>query len=64
MTDTERVVKIDVDYISYDKMAYLFSDGSKEFWFPKASIIDFEKEDNKFISITIPEWLAIEKGLV
>jgi len=45
-----------------DKAILLF-DGKKEVWVPKSQIEDMEREKN-MITITIPEWLAIEKELI
>lgn len=39
--------------------AFLVHDGEKEFWLPKAMT-----EMNGDGTFTLPEWLAIEKGIV
>ena len=55
-------------FVHHTDMAVLVNDGTEELWIPKSQIEedlnwdDFEKEDE--IEFTIPEWLAIEKGLV
>ena len=43
--------------------AILVSDGTKQAWLPRSQI-EIENEDLKFSTVTLPEWLAIEKGLV
>lgn len=43
--------------------AYLINDGLKEVWLPK-SLTEVNDEDPKNFSVTIPEWLAMEKGLI
>ena len=42
-----------------DEGAYLINDGEKDFWLPKKLT-----EDNGDGTFTIPEWLAVEKGIV
>jgi hypothetical protein len=39
--------------------AYLVNDGDKDYWLPKKLT-----EDNGDGTFTIPEWLAVEKGIV
>jgi hypothetical protein len=39
--------------------AYLVNDGIKDYWLPKSLT-----ENNRDGTSTIPEWLAIEKGIV
>jgi hypothetical protein len=39
--------------------AFLVSDGEKDYWLPKSMT-----ENNRDGTFTIPEWLAIEKGIV
>ena len=43
--------------------AYLFSDGGNEFWCPKSQILEMERSGDGY-DVKIPEWLAIEKGIV
>lgn len=42
-----------------DEGAYLVTDGVKDYWLPKKLT-----EDNGDGTFTIPEWLAVEKGIV
>jgi hypothetical protein len=39
--------------------AYLVNDGDSDYWLPKKLT-----EDNRDGTYTIPEWLAVEKGIV
>jgi hypothetical protein len=39
--------------------AFLVNDGDKDYWLPKKLT-----EDNGDGTFTIPEWMAIEKGIV
>lgn len=41
------------------ELAFLVNDGDKDYWLPKA-----KTEDNGDGTFTLPEWLAIEKGIV
>jgi tRNA-splicing ligase RtcB len=47
-----------IDETPGDK-AFLVNDGDKDYWLPKAMT-----ENNGDGTFTIPEWLAIEKGIV
>lgn len=40
--------------------AFLVNDGDKDFWLPKG----MTENNNNDGTFTIPEWLAIEKGIV
>lgn len=44
--------------------AVLFSDGILEEWLPKSRIIEQEDLGKGMVELTIPEWLAIEKGFI
>lgn len=45
------------------KAAYLIDDGIKEAWLPKSQVeLDFQH--GKATVVTVPEWLAKEKGLI
>lgn len=39
--------------------AWLIFDGAKEVWVPKSEV-----ENNNDGSFTMPEWIALEKGLI
>lgn len=44
--------------------AILFFDGTKEEWIPKSQIEYETPNKNKETTIEIPEWLAMDKGLI
>jgi len=63
MSDTEPVevtYDAEVEESETDRAKLFYIDGSKV-WIPKSQIID---EDSDESTVTIPEWLAIEKELV
>ena len=45
--------------------AILVNDGAKDIWLAK-SLVEYERAPNskKMYIVTLPEWLALEKGLV
>ncbi|KKL88995.1 hypothetical protein LCGC14_1919110 [marine sediment metagenome] len=53
-------VNIEIDKIHETSDAYLLSDGDNEFWVPK-NLCEYD-EDIKWI--TMPEWMALEKGMI
>ena len=57
-------VEIDVDRIRTTQKAMLVMDADdKEFWLPLSQIEILEANlHNEQIKLSIPEWLAIEKG--
>ena len=67
----KRIKSIDCDYIELTgtieaktEKALLFNDGGgKEVWLPLSQIED-QEEENGILTIIIPEWLAIDEGLV
>ncbi len=44
--------------------AILFSDGIMEEWLPTSQVLDIRDTDGGLVEVEIPEWLAIERGLV
>ncbi len=44
-------------------MAILVSDGTVQAWVPLSQVREMEERDGGVV-ITIPEWLAIDKGFV
>ena len=57
---------INVDQEAATRDAVYLSNGDSRAWILRKDIFieDSEKEDGKFISVTIPKSLAIEKGLI
>jgi hypothetical protein len=64
MTADRKTVEIFVEIKRRAQKAVLVSDGAVEVWLP-LSLIDIEP-GNKYnqADITLPEWLAKEKGLI
>ncbi len=60
-------VQIKVKVVQRTPLALLVSDGRTEVWVPWSEITDTVQEDGTFgreiTAITIPKWLAVEKGL-
>jgi hypothetical protein len=54
LKETDKAILIDVDE---DK------DGGGEFWLPKAEI-DYRETGDGMVTVMVPEWLAIKKGMV
>lgn len=44
--------------------AILFSDGIMEEWLPSGQVLDVRDTAGGLTTIVIPEWLAVERGLV
>jgi hypothetical protein len=61
------LIDIDVEIVSETNLAFGVRDSedSATVWLPK-SIVEMERNANnrKMAVVTLPEWLAIEKGLV
>lgn len=57
-------IEIDIVVRGETDLALKVSDGSKEVWVPKSKISDQGEEGGRITSIFIPEWLALEKGLI
>lgn len=47
---------------SSSKGAYLIDTGDEEIWLPKSQV-EIERQGDGLVTVTLPEWLAIEKGL-
>jgi len=45
-------------------LAYMVYDGDSITWIPKSQVMKLKPVKNSDFIITIPEWLAIEKGIV
>lgn len=64
----DEVVEVDCHVIKETEKALLLNDGKIESWVPKSLVEDmsFHKETDiqKTCTVTMPEWLAIDKGFV
>ena len=54
------LIDIPMDYVHDTEKAWLLSDGDKEYWIPKSRC----EYDQQTRTLTLPEPLAKEKGLV
>lgn len=62
-------IDVTVEFITQTDLAIRIKDGNQEMWLPKSQIKEIDKDyDNLtpkiIITILIPEWLAIAKGLI
>lgn len=59
------LVDLSVNLVHQTQAAILVNDGTKKVWLPK-SVVEFTEPEGKSrtITLTLPERLAIEKGLV
>lgn len=61
-------VTVSVEFLYHKGLAILVADGDSEIWIPISQIEEREEWDtmerHAAIEITIPEWLAEEKGLI
>lgn len=58
----KELVDLELTLMHETDKAYLVSDGSKQNWLPK-SMVEMDSVGTQKVFI-MPEWLAIEKGLV
>lgn len=67
-TKKQREVELEVRVRAVtDKAMLVSTDGTNQAWLPKSQITDWsgsEELDSNTTSIFVPEWLAVEKGLV
>ena len=57
-------VELDVTVRYETPKAYLIYDGKVEVWVSKSQIEDSVIKGGKIVQITVPEWLAKDKGLI
>jgi len=57
------LVDIDVEILHETDRALKATDGSREVWLPKSQLHNWEP-GSQCQTITLPEWLAQDKGLV
>jgi hypothetical protein len=61
-TDTRHTIELEYIKILHEKLlSYRFAFPEADVWLPKSQIVEMD-EDHK--TVTIPEWLAVEKELV
>ena len=62
--EEEDFVEVDCTVRAETGKALLIYDGKKEVWIPKSQIEEARKsKDGKINRVTLPEWLATDKGL-
>lgn len=62
MSDKDQV-DICVEFLRDSGRAIKVSDGNVEEWLPKSQI-EYDGEPGDTITVTMPNWLALEKGLI
>ena len=56
-------IEISVEFIAESGLAIKISDGNVEEWLPKSQI-EYDGEEGDTITVTMPNWLALEKKLI
>lgn len=61
-----RLTEVSVQLHQETSRAILVSDGDLEraVWLPKSQVEFIEKAGSEVVEVTLPEWLATERGLV
>ena len=59
----EQVQVEDLEEKRETEKAILVTDGEKEYWLPKSQV-EVEPGDRGLINVSMPRWLAEDKGLV
>jgi len=62
MSDKDQI-DICVEFLRDSGRAIKVSDGCVEEWLPKSQI-EYDGEEGDTITITMPNWLALDKGLI
>ena len=62
MSDKDEI-DICVEFLKDSARAIKVSDGCVEEWLPKSQI-KYDGEEGDTITVTMPNWLALEKGLI
>lgn len=62
MSDKDEI-DICVEFLKDSGRAIKVSDGYVEEWLPKSQI-EYDGEEGDTITVTMPNWLALEKGLI
>ncbi len=66
--DNQEAVDIECEIRARSELAVMIYDGTKTVWIPRSEIICAQTDDGQIgqyvrTTLTIPEWLATEKGL-
>lgn len=62
MTDRERI-ELCLEIKRESDRSILVSDGDVEAWLPKSQL-DYDGEPGQTVNIEMPEWLAVDRGLI
>jgi len=57
-------IEIAIEVRARTDKALMVFDGKTECWIPRSQISDYSGEENSPETIFIPEWLALNKGLI
>lgn len=57
-------VELELEMLQNRDESYLFSNGDTEVFIPKSLIKSLDEIEDDLYAVIIPEWLAIEKGLI
>lgn len=57
------LVDVTVTFVRESERAWCVNDGTKDVWIPKSKG-ELERQARGVCELTIPEWLAKEKGLI
>jgi hypothetical protein len=63
-SDKDETVWVEGTIVRKTELAILFNDGKVEVWIPKSQVIDEDREESGLLKIEIPEWIALDKGLI
>lgn len=63
-SDEDETVWVEGTIVGKTEKAILFNDGDVEVWIPKSQVQDEDREESGLLKIEIPEWLALDKGLI
>jgi hypothetical protein len=63
MPEGGKLIDLEVELVHQTEKAWLIFDGMNNHWIPK-SIGQMEWEEGRSYLLTVPEWMAIDKGLL
>jgi hypothetical protein len=63
MPQDTKLIDIAVELVHQTEKAWLVNDGVKDHWIPK-SIGEMDHQQGRVYELTIPEWMATEKGIL
>lgn len=57
-------IEITAEIVRETAAAILIFDGDREVWLPKSMVVEWHELEKGIVELTLPEWLAFEKGLI